>query len=354
MREFGETELQARSLSTLQAMTALAQYMSGIPGRKNLLWFSTSFPIPANQTAIADQLQTTMALFAKNQVAVYPIAAGGLMIVTPRLMDKVDNEKITMERIAEDTGGKVYANTNDLAGAVAQAVDDGSNYYTLTYTPANRDWKGEFRKVKVKLAQSGYTLADRRGYYADDLDQSAHKLEASAGAAPDPAQTALREAMQFGAPQPADIVLKAEVNPATATLEKVVARGNSLALRAAGPFQRYVLSIVALPTAFTFIRTAAGKIHMGAKLATFVYSADGELINIASFKVDGDLDDDHYKSIMANGMKFQQEISVPEKRESFLRIGIEDLATSRVGVVEIPVATLAKLKPAATAPPTGK
>ena len=90
---------------------------------------------------------------------------------------------------------------------------------------------------------------------------------------------------------------------------------------------------------------------MAAQLSTCVYSADGALINMAAFKVEGDLDDTHYKSIMANGLKFKQEISVPIKRESFLRIGIEDLATSRVGVVEIPVATVAKLKPLASAGP---
>ncbi len=44
-------------------------------------------------------------------------------------------------------------------------------------------------------------------------------------------------------------------------------------------------------------------------------------------------------------MKFEQQISVPAKGETFLRIAVEDLATGRLGVVEIPVATIAKLKP---------
>jgi hypothetical protein len=143
-------------------------------------------------------------------------------------------------------------------------------------------------------------------------------------------------------------VFKAAVNPASGRPENVVAKANSLSPKATGPFERYVISIAALPTAFTFKRVAAGKIHMGAQLATWVYSADGALINTASFKVEGDVDDERYKSIMTNGLKFEQEVSVPVKGESFLRIGVEDLATSRVGVVEIPVAAVAKLKPLTT------
>jgi len=364
-RECRDNAMQDRSLSTLQAMSELARYMGGLPGRKNLLWFSASFSARPNRSTVSDELDKTTALFAKSQVAVYPIVASGLIALPPArlevargLLDKVDAAEITMERIAEDTGGKVFANSNDLAGAAEQAVNDGSNYYTLTYSPTNRDWKGEFRKVEVKLAQAGCTLAYRRGYYAEDVDKPTRKLEATAynavatDAVPDPAKTALHAAMQYGSPQPTDIVFKAEVNPATASLENVVARGNSLSPKVSGPFERYVISIAALPTAFTFTRNTAGKIHMSAQLATSVYSADGALINAAAFKVEGDLDDAHYKSIMANGLKFKQEISVPVKGESFLRIGVEDLATSRVGVVEIPVA---KLKPpASAAPATGK
>ena len=39
----------------------------------------------------------------------------------------------------------------------------------LSYTPANRNYDGKFRKIKVALATKGYHLAYRRGYFADDL-----------------------------------------------------------------------------------------------------------------------------------------------------------------------------------------
>ena len=217
----------------------------------------------------------------------------------------------------------------------------------MTYTPTNRDWNGAFRKVKVELAQKGYALTYRPGYYAEDVDEAdreAAKASAPA-AAPDPANQALHAAMEYGSPQPTDIVFKAAVNPATGRPENVVARANDLAPKVSGPFERYVLSIAALPAAFTFTRIAPGKIHMAARLVTCVYSADGTAINSTTLNIRGDISDERYRSIMVDGVKFRQEISVPIKGESFLRVGIEDMATSRIGAVEIPVAVVAKLKP---------
>jgi hypothetical protein len=355
VQECLETRLHNRSLSTLQAMEALARYMGGLPGRKNLLWFSASFMIQTNKRDITDEQHKVMSLFAKNQVAVYPIGARSLALSGPGGLDKLDSSKSTMEAMAEDTGGKVFTNSNDIADETGMAIDNGSNYYTLTYSPTNKDWKGDFRKVQVKLAQAGYTLAYRPGYYAEDVDDkpTGKAIIASASAepvaAPDPAKTALHAAMEFGSPQPTDILFKAAVNPATGRPENVVARANNLMPKNAAPFERYVVSVAALPTAFSFTRIGPDKVHVNAKLVTCVYSADGALINSTVLPINRDITDSKYEFIRVNGFKFEQEISVPMKGESFFRIGVEDVATSRVGVVEIPVATVARLKPLSAA-----
>ena len=347
-------QLWSRQSATLDAMAGLAHYLGGLPGRKNLLWFSGSFPIPQSWPDMTAKLHQTMALLAKSQVAVYPIVAYGLQpdlntVKSPvRMLQKTDNEYRTMDAMAEDTGGKVFANSNDFAGAAAEAIDDGSNYYTLTYTPANRDWKGEFRKLEVKLAEKGYTLAYRPGYFAEDVDQSVSKAgpKTTAEIAPlEPSAAALKAAMEYGSPQPADIVLTVKVNPATGTPESAIADGNGMSPKVAGPFERYVLSVAAAAAGFTFTQDAAGKHHLAAKLETYVYTADGAMINSTIVDATGDFDDARYRSIMDKGVQFKLEISVPLTGESFLRIGVEDLPTNRVGVVEIPVAMAAKLKP---------
>ena len=76
-------------------------------------------------------------------------------------------EQASMKQIAVLTGGQDYLNTNGLKEAVAKAVDNGASYYTIGYVPAADADNGAFHKIKVRIDNGGYTLAYRRGYYAD-------------------------------------------------------------------------------------------------------------------------------------------------------------------------------------------
>ena len=75
---------------TLDALTALARYLAAVPGRKNLIWFSGSFPIEMGQDATRrtpikdvndyrDAVLRMTVLMTAARVAVYPVGAGGLM-----------------------------------------------------------------------------------------------------------------------------------------------------------------------------------------------------------------------------------------------------------------------------------
>ena len=45
LKQEASFESNQRTLRTLYAMQALAQYLAGVPGRKNLIWFAGSFPL---------------------------------------------------------------------------------------------------------------------------------------------------------------------------------------------------------------------------------------------------------------------------------------------------------------------
>ena len=60
-------------------------------------------------------------------------------------LQQTAQEHETMQAMAEDTGGHAFINTNNLSEAVQKAIEIGSNYYTLTYSPMNRQWDGRFR-----------------------------------------------------------------------------------------------------------------------------------------------------------------------------------------------------------------
>jgi len=84
----------------------------------------------------------------------------------------LDATQATMRQIAEATGGEAFINTNNLARAAARAVNEGSYFYTLSYSPANAKFDGSLRGIHVSLKKrdSGvnYRLTYRTAYYADD------------------------------------------------------------------------------------------------------------------------------------------------------------------------------------------
>jgi VWFA-related protein len=381
-------ETQLRVQYTLDAFNTLGHYLSTFPGRKNLIWFSASFPInilpdPSLQNSFVTvnlnqaEYKETVNLLSKAQVALYPIDARGL--VTPPAYNAASggrqfarnpgafaaqNQKFntaqatehsTMENVAEDTGGKAAYNTNGIAQAVANAVNSGSNYYTLSYSPSDKREDGAYRTIKVDLvgAQAGQNLqlSYRRGYYADDADH--RKTEtAAANAAPANGASAnaayQRAAMSRGAPTPQDLLFKVRVLPTTSRTETTLAPSNNLdkSIPATGPFRRYAVDYVALPNEFTLTPQPDGK-HTGKmQFMVYVFNTDGLLLNATGQTIDLDLSPESYQRFEKGVIKDHIEISVPVTRDDmFLRVGIEDVASNKFGVVEMPVGPLSRLTP---------
>src|ERR1022692_2546304 len=75
---------------TLNGFDLLARYLVGIPGRKNVIWFSGSFPLniepnvneqDPNDSVVRndEEVRKTDNLLTRAQVAVYPVDARGVM-----------------------------------------------------------------------------------------------------------------------------------------------------------------------------------------------------------------------------------------------------------------------------------
>jgi len=371
-------QLQLRARYTLDALNQLARYMSNLPGRKNLIWFSGSFPVsilpdpdlqsPFNVVASAeDEFRDTVELLSRSQVAVYPIDARGLMTepmtnVTnsgrayatnpsaygknvAKFFQQTSDEHGTMDQMALATGGKAFVNTNDLKAAIEKAVDAGSNYYTLAYTPANRNWNGAFRKIEVKVDRPNLALAYRRGYYAEDPVGPAHRVETQNAVANATDYSAIRAAMLRGGPDPTEIIFVADVRPSSAGTEPAVAQGNQAGKKISGPFRRYAVTFLANPREVTWTPTPDGVHHCTLEFLTFVYDADGKLVNMQTNGINASIGADKFSSLFKQNLDYRQQISVPVKGEYYLRLGMRDAGTDRVGALELPVSAVAKLPP---------
>ncbi len=153
-----------------------------------------------------------------------------------------------MFAMAEDTGGEAFVNTNNLTQAVTKAVEDGSNYYTLTYSPTNPQWDGRFRAIKVKVEeQPGLKLSYRNGYFADDPNDRSKVVAGETAMASGPANTMVT-AMMHGGPDPAEILFKVRIRPAAAPPEETPLANNQTnpdpKVKVEGPFKEYGVDLV--------------------------------------------------------------------------------------------------------------
>ena len=393
-------DLRVRQQYTLDAFNQLAHYLASFPGRKNVIWFSGGFPLnilpnPSLKNPFGsmesdnEEFRETANLLTRAQVAVYPVDARGLM--TASVLDPANSggkyvndpnafandiarsgsalaaEHGTMEQLADNTGGHAYFNTNGLADAVAKAIGSGSNYYTLTYSPSNTKWQGEYREIRVNLtgalATRGLQLAYRHGYNADDPNQP-HK-EAKAASVAEAAASATRTAGAYaaaalgrGAPTPEDILFKVRVLPASKSEEDTVAPGNQLdpTGRTKGPFRRFDVDFAAVSSDFQLTQQTDGLYTGMIEFIAYVYDPDGKLLNVMGNSLHLSLKPETYRQFQHQSMPFHLQVSAPVRRESYLRIAIHDVPSNRFGVVEIPTSSVGRLEPAVypepAAPPT--
>jgi len=204
------TDMRVRQ--TLDALRAIARHVSGYPGRKNLIWISSSFPLVSSPDVFdthhvafegmrnyQDALAVATNALADAKVAVYPVNPAGVETQSLFLADRppatpgygmqVHSEARDLNResmarfstvesmtvVAKQTGGSICINNNDLGDCVKTAVDEGSSYYELAYYPNPSNWHGEFHRIVVKANRPGVQLSYREGYFAHEASPAKEK-----------------------------------------------------------------------------------------------------------------------------------------------------------------------------------
>ena len=184
-----------RIVNTLETLEAIARHLSGLPGRKNLIWLSGGFPltigfdtVPAigstrEQRTFTAETDAAVRALNDSGVAVYPVDARGLMVLpgfdasvrqiprigpssAPRPSAAITANQDSMKELASRTGGRAAYNTNDLTHAIRQAIDDSRVTYTLGYYSTDDTQDGKFREIRVKVNRPHVDVRYRKGYFA--------------------------------------------------------------------------------------------------------------------------------------------------------------------------------------------
>jgi VWFA-related protein len=244
------------------------------------------------------------------------------------------DEHATMDRLAAQTGGQAFYNTNGITQAIRKAMEQGSNYYALSYTPANKKYDGAYRKIKVILAGKKYRLAYRGGYYAVDPFAPATPPK-------DMTSSLARAAMQQGSPPSRQIVFGARVVPVgkprviqTSTGGNAKASKKHKEKEKAVEVQRYAIDHAVTFGDLRFSPGPDGKYHDVVNFMVTAFDDDGKLMASQVSQTVADLKPEVLKDIMAGGLRMHQEIDVPVKGVA-MRLGVEDVSNSHIGTLEI-------------------
>ena len=197
---FETLERNHQGHATANSLLALVNSMRNLPGRKTVIFFSEGLSLPP---AVVEQFKSVINAANRANVSVYTVDAAGLRIDSPNLETTREINAIAQRRmsevhrsqdpsgpltkglernedllrlnphsglgeLADQTGGFLIRDTNDLSAGLRRIDEDMRTHYVLTYVPKNLEYDGRFRQISVKLVRPNLDVQTRKGYYAID------------------------------------------------------------------------------------------------------------------------------------------------------------------------------------------
>jgi hypothetical protein len=222
LETFETLERDQAGFATINSLLAVVNGMRNLPGRKTIIFFSEGLALPSS---VQTKFPSVISAANRANVSIYTVDAGGLRIqsgnaeaaseinslaqkrmqqqargndrgVTEPYTKALErNEDLLMldsrsglGKLADQTGGFLIHDTNDLAAGVRRIDEDMRGYYLLTYSPKNVEMDGRFRHITVKVNRSNVETQARKGYFAVEsmgqlplLDYEAPALAAGRG-----------------------------------------------------------------------------------------------------------------------------------------------------------------------------
>jgi len=387
--ELATEQQDIRNRITLEALNQIAAYVSGIKGRKNLIWFTDGMPLDLFPTGGVNDLQgisdyakdvrRTTDLLTSAEVAVYPVDARKLFnnpangadqqlkritvntaakVAASNLafQQKKSQELLGMEAVAEATGGAAYYNTNDLKGAVNKAIESGANYYSISYAPPDKKFDGRYHAIHVEVDRPKLQLAYRTGYNADDIanNEIASGLPLTT-TTPQPYGNDMSASMTRGVPTSSALLFDVRVAPSTepAKPSDPPVMGTLDPKLSDKHLVRYGLLyfIPEISRQLSFSDGPDGSRKLSLEFDIAAYDVYGKLITGLSQTVTPPpVSAAQYPQFIKKPLQFFQQLDLPPG-EIFLRVGILDHSSQKIGTLEIPL--IVKKKPAGPASPPG-
>jgi VWFA-related protein len=332
--------------SDLDTLHQIAVYLYQIPGRKNLLWFTSGSnmllgPDPMSVIMDPGARREIYDLLESERIAIYPIDARGLTVVFGRAAMAMGVQQMQMRQDAAATGGAAYVNTNGLALAAQHILATDGNYYTLSYTPNDLKSNSKWHRVEVKLVDAHYELSYRHGYF-DDGSNRPQPFASSSITSPSikASETRTRTALRAGGNKVGVQVPDDGIEPLVFSVRIAPAPPAAAPLPDDSPLKkgetRYVVEYY-VPAKDVYAASIQGNVgtdELG--VAVFVYDRNGELVSRKALKFTLSIDEQKARSLPNAKLNFALTVNVPQG-SNYLYLGLWDMTTGRMGTVNAAV-----------------
>jgi VWFA-related protein len=319
--EFAAATNEPRATQTMAALQSIAAHVANIPGRKSLVWLTANLPFSGAALA---------RILVPAQIVAYPVDARGLL---PRAVPDSANDVVaggselsnvlgldkspaqtdepigisTMEKIAEDTGGRAFVNTNDVTSAVRDAVEDSAVTYTLGFYIDSGSLDGKFHELKVQVHRPGLSLRYPKGYFA------LKDVPATQDDRHNNFLTAVKSPLDSSA-----IPLQIQVSRVNQPTPNSISLSGSIGIHDIQLAQR-------------------GEIRTGALDITVIeQDQTGKVLKQSANRINLRFTEKQYPLVLESGITFRKSVQ-PQAGATTLRVLVQDPSTAAIGCLIIPL-----------------
>lgn len=193
---------QARVNITYPAFRSIGRHLGGIPGRKNLVWIASVFPLTYGNSLERrkndqDEVDSFRNILTEANIALYTVDPGGTgasfntsdaapvanegSLMPGSLRNQAGTSSINntnnsmtgnqaFQFFSDATGGKSYRNANDIEPALREVITLSGYTYTLGFYPDEKTLDNKSHELKVSLAKKPATdkakATHRKQYFA--------------------------------------------------------------------------------------------------------------------------------------------------------------------------------------------
>jgi VWFA-related protein len=319
-----DIEKEVATAATLGAIQYVVRGVAQLPGRKSILLLSDGFRLldaDAKYGRILDMLRATVDSTNRAGVVLYGIDVRGLVTTAPTAADgnavnpvglltrrarQLSETQEGLRALADETGGLLVRNTNDLGAALRRVLDDQQGYYLLGYVPESSTFSARsptFHSLAVRVKRDDLRVRSRRGFVG--------RFEGPTNDTP--------------------------VNPMVAAVTSPFAGGN-IRLRLSsffgqaekvGPVVLSVMHVDARDLAFS--EQPDGSRVAGLEVLAATFGENGQVADQDSRRYTVTLTAERYARAIKAGFVYSMRVSVKHPGPYQLRIALRDATSGRIG-----------------------